>query len=397
MKQPILIIGANLTGLAVALALSHLNQPSIIIERKPKLVADNQNDGRAIALSYGSKQIFEEIGLWNQLRKFAGEINQIRVTDQLSPLFLHFNNNSTLGYLVESDDIVRVLFEKSKIDPNIKIMENTTYNLLENNHDFAKVELITVEGNSLKKEVITTPVVVGADGKHSELRKTCKIKHYHHNYNQTAIVCKVWHEFSHDQIAQEMFLPAGPFAILPLKNSQNSGIVWTESKETAKAMMGLEKEKFEYFLAQKFTDYLGQVKLVSKVVSYPLELLLAEKYYHNRVILVGDAAHAIHPLAGQGFNLAVRDIMAIVEIYKKYENLGLGFGCNQSMQAYQQMRFADNISMAIIMDAFNKIFSNDVVPINLLRKIGLFAVNHTPPLKNFFMNYAMAKKDTKNE
>lgn len=391
MTSPFVIIGANFTGLCTALALSYLGQTSIIVERKVSIIPKEKKDGRAIALSYGSKQILEEIGLWSKLEPFAGEINQIRVTDQLSPFFLHFNNDSTLGYLIESDDLLEVFYNEAISDPNITILNDTTYNLLENDYNQVKLELVGSNSGSF-----TPPLVIAADGKFSHLRGLCGIKYFQHSYNQTAIVCKVWHEISHEQIAQEMFLPNGPFAILPLKNPNQSGIVWTETPELASTLLNLEMHKFEYFLNQKFTDYLGKVKLASQIVSYPLELILADKYYHNRVMLIGDAAHSIHPIAGQGFNLALRDIAVMIDLYRKYQEIGLEFGCYQSLEEYQALRKSDNLSMAIITDALNKLFSNNLGPVALIRKLGLSAVNYSPPLKKFFMNYAMAKRG-KNE
>ena len=385
MTKAFIIIGANLTGLCTALALSRLNQPSILVDRKASIVNSSFKDGRAIALSYGSKQILEEMGVWHKLEPYAGKIDQIRVTDQLSPLFLHFDNDSTLGYLVESDDIQRVIYEHLVDDPNITILTNTTYELIENNHDTVTIKL--------NDEIFTTELLIAADGKFSNLRKLCGIKHIEHNYNQTAIVCKVAHQQPHENIAQEMFLPNGPFAILPLKDPHQSGIVWTETPEIAKILLDMEKQKFNYFLEQKFTNYLGKVDLISEITSYPLGLLMAKKYYHNRIMLIGDAAHAIHPISGQGFNLGVRDISALMELYPKYNNLGLKMGCYQSLQEYEKLRMGDNISMAIITDSLNKLFSNAIAPIGLIRKLGLHGVNQIPTLKKFFMEYAMAKKD----
>jgi 2-octaprenyl-6-methoxyphenol hydroxylase len=383
MKNPVIIVGANLTGLFTALALSKLGQNSILVD-KNKLNAPEIKDGRAIALSYGSRQILEEIGIWTQLTPYAGEIDQIRVTDQYSPLFLHFNNSSTLGYLVESYNLQNIALNKALSDPNITIFDNSNYNLLENNYDQAFI--------SINEQIYKTDLIIAADGKFSQLRKLANINFFQHNYKQTAIVCKVKHHLSHNSIAQEIFLPAGPFAILPLKDPQNSSIVWTEDEKIAKTILKLERDKFNYFLQNKFTNYLGEVELISNISSYPLELIMAEQYYHNHIMLIGDSAHSIHPIAGQGFNLALRDIEALASIYKKFSNIGLNIGCHQALLEYQKLRMNDNVSMALITDCLNKLFSNNIAPVSLLRKIGLSAVNKIPSLQKFFMEYAMAKK-----
>ena len=384
MKKPFIIVGANLTGLSIALALSKLNQPSILIDRK-EIAPSADTDGRAIALSYGSKQILEEIGIWDKLAPAAGTIEQIRVTDQYSPLFLHFDNACTMGYLIESNDLLKLIYESAVKDSNITMYSNSSYELLENNHDEALVKL--------NDQIFKTKLLIAADGKFSALRKACKINHFTHDYQQTAIVCKVQHQQTHNNIAQEMFLPNGPFAILPLKDPHQAGIVWTEKPALAEILLKLDQEQFNYFLQEKFTDYLGKVELISKVIAYPLQLIMAEKYYQYRVMLIGDSAHSIHPIAGQGFNLALRDISSLMYLYQKYENLGLGFGCYQSLKEYQTIRMNDNISMAMITDGLNKLFSNNIPLIRFLRKLGLATVNKIPSLQKFFIEYAMAKRN----
>jgi 2-octaprenyl-6-methoxyphenol hydroxylase len=380
--QPYIIIGANLTGLCCAIALSHLGQTSILVDRKA-IGKPSYKDTRAIALSYGSKQILESIDLWDSLEPYAGKIDEIRVTDQHSPLFLHFNNESTLGYIIESDDIQNIMYEHVSKDKNITIMGSTTYELIENNEHEVTIKL--------NETIHKTKLLIAADGKFSALRKLCNIDTFEHDYKQTAIVCKVQHQKSHNNIAQEIFLKNGPFAILPLKDSYQSGIVWTETPEIAKILLEQSSETFNYFLTEKFTDYLGNIELSGTSVSYPLKLIMAKKYFNNRIMLVGDSAHSIHPISGQGFNLAIQDITCLSNLYKKYSTIGLEPGCFQSLNEYQNIRMKDNISMAVITDGLNKLFSNNIPFIKDIRKIGLSLVNQIPPLQKYFMEYAMKK------
>lgn len=383
MKEPIIIIGANLTGLYTALALSKFNQPTILVDRRD-LSIPLESDGRAIALSYGAKQLLEDMNIWNKLEHYAGTIKEIRVTDNHSPLFLHFDNSSILGYIIEMHNLQKVAYDLAIQDPNINIFGQSSYQVLDNNYDYVSIKI--------NHQIYKTPLVIAADGKSSSLRKFCNIAEFKHDYNQFAIVCKVEHELPHNDIAQEIFMPNGPFAVLPLKNQHQSGIVWTEIKEIAQTIHKLEIDKVNYFLKEKFSSYLGEVKLLNKVISYPLELMLAKQYYHNRIMLIGDSAHSIHPIAGQGFNLAIRDLNIFSELYIKYKNLGFDIGCYQMLEDYQKLRMGDNLAMAAITDALNKLFSNKVFPINLIRKIGLTSVNKISPLKKFFMEYAMAKR-----
>lgn len=383
MKKAIIIVGANLTGLFTALFLSKLGQSCILVD-KNDISIPLKHDGRAIALSYGSKQILEEIEAWKHIFPFAGTIKEIRVTDQHSPLFLHFDNSCTLGYIVESSDLQRIAYELASNDPNIKIYDKSSYELIDNNQDEVIIKINDI--------VLKTHLLIAADGKFSNLRKLSNISSFQRDYQQSAIVCKVQHELPHQNIAQEIFLPSGPFAILPLKDPCQSGIVWTETAEIAKTILDMEETKISYFLKQKFNNYLGDINLISEVISYPLELIMAKKYYHNHIMLIGDAAHAIHPISGQGFNLAIRDIDALKTIYQKYEKLGLKLGCYQSLEEYQKLRMNDNISMAVITDCLNQLFSNNIPPLRLIRKLGLAAVNKIPSLQKFFMEYAMAKK-----
>lgn len=382
--QQIIIIGANLTGLTTALALNKIGFKVILVDCRS--IGKKTNDGRAIALSYGSKQILESIGIWKKFEHRSGKIDQIRVTDQHSPLYLHFDNKETLGYLVESDDLLEILYNEVKNQSGITICDNSKYEIIENS-DIK----VTVKINDL---IISCDFLIAADGKFSALRKFCNIDILQHDYKQTAIVSKVEHELPHLNIAQEFFHTNGPFAVLPLVNPNQSGIVWTECPDVAETLLKLSNQEIEYFLSQKFTNYLGKIKLISNPISYPLTLILAKKYFKNRIVLVGDSAHSIHPIAGQGFNLALRDIDLFITLILKYQNIGMQLGCFQMLEEYQKTRKFDNYSMAIITEGLNSLFANKLKIVGKARKLGLNLVNKIRPLKNYFINYAMRKKSS---
>ena len=383
MQKNIVIIGANLTGLTTALALCKFNFDITLVDNRA--IGKKTNDGRAIAISYGSKQILEDSGIWKHLANKAGKIDEIRVTDEYSPLHLHFNKNETLGYLVESDDLLETLYNLATQEKRIKIFDNSNYEIVENTKDKASIKIN-------QDLLISAEIIIAADGKFSKLREICNIKTFEHDYQQYAIVCKVEHQKVHNNIAQEFFQANGPFAVLPLKSRNKSGIVWTEAPETAQTLMKLSQQEIEYFLKQKFTDYLGEIKLLSLPISYPLKLILASKYYKDRIILVGDSAHSIHPIAGQGFNLALRDIESLKSLIQKYSSIGYLIGNEQMMIEYEKNRKIDNNSMAAITHGLNSLFATQIKSVKKIRKLGLHIVNKFPKLKSFFMNYAMHKK-----
>ncbi len=383
MSRSLIIVGAGLSGLFTSLALSAKGIKSILIDQK-EIILGKAEDGRAIALTYGSKQFLEQINIWEKIEPFAGKIEQIRVTDNHSPLFLHFDNQCTMGYIVEGGNLLNLALEKVKDDSNITIIDNAKYELLENDLDQAKIKI--------NNKIYQTDLIIAADGKYSSLRQLCKIDFAEKSYNQNALVCKIKHSIPHGNIAQEMFFKGGPFAVLPFKDQHKSGIVWAEEVEIADTIAKLSKDKFNFYINEKLECYLGQAELDSEISNYPLKIIMAKKYFHNHVVLVGDAAHAIHPISGQGFNMGIKDIETLAEIIDKYQQLGFNYGCYQALSEYQISRQNDNRKMAIITDSLNKLFSNNITPITKIRRVGLSVINNMPKLKKFFVEYAMAKK-----
>jgi 2-octaprenyl-6-methoxyphenol hydroxylase len=231
-------------------------------------------------------------------------------------------------------------------------------------------------------------LVAAADGKASPLRQSAGIKTVEWSYPQAGIVTTVEHEHPHRGIAIEHFLPAGPFAILPLKGDRSS-IVWTERADLAPRMMALAEPDFARELARRFGDFLGALRRTGPRWAYPLAFLHAERYVAERLALVGDAAHVIHPIAGQGLNLGLRDVMALSECLIDARRLGLDLGDAEALQRYERWRRLDNWMLSAVTDSLNRLFSNAVPVVKTTRDLGLAAVNRVPPLKRLLMRHAM--------
>jgi len=236
--------------------------------------------------------------------------------------------------------------------------------------------------------VIQAQLVIGADGRNSWVRRSANIGLTKWGYDQTAIVCTVESERSHQNIAQEHFLPNGPFAILPMPDKRSS-IVWTESSRNAPVLMGLSAEDFQSELAERFGDYLGAVQVTGPRWSYPLTLQFAKKSIDTRLALIGDASHGMHPVAGQGFNMGARDACALAEVVIQTKNLGLDVGAGRVLDDYDRWRHFDNHMMLAATDGIVRLFSNNSTPIRFARTAGLALVDKVPFAKKFFTRSAM--------
>jgi 2-octaprenyl-6-methoxyphenol hydroxylase len=237
-------------------------------------------------------------------------------------------------------------------------------------------------------QVLHAPLAVAAEGRVSPLRQAAGIGTMNWDYNQDGIVCTVEHEHPHGGVAQERFLAPGPFAILPLTGNRSS-LVWTERRDSAAAIMALDETRFGQELARRFGDHLGAVRATGPRWSYPLSLQLAERYTAERLVLVGDSAHGIHPIAGQGLNLGLRDVATLAELLADAVRLGLDPGSGDLLARYERWRRFDTVVLAGVTDALNRLFSNDAPPLRALRDAGLGLVNQIPPLKRVFMRHAM--------
>src|SRR5690606_2649350 len=234
---------------------------------------------------------------------------------------------------------------------------------------------------------VTARLCFAADGRGSPTREAAGIRTVGWDYGQTGIVTTVEHELPHDGVAQEYFLPGGPFAILPMVGNRSS-LVWTERTADAKAILALDEDAFADEMRARFGDYLGACRPSGPRWSYPLTLQLAREYVRPRLALVGDAAHGIHPIAGQGLNLGLRDVAAAAEVVVDAARLGLDIGALDVLERYQSWRRFDNVALSLVTDGLNRLFSNDIAPIRLARDLGLGAVAQMGPLRRFFMRHA---------
>ncbi|MHA1570929.1 MAG: UbiH/UbiF/VisC/COQ6 family ubiquinone biosynthesis hydroxylase [Alphaproteobacteria bacterium] len=391
MRYDVVIVGGGLVGMSLACALAGAGVSVGVVDREaPSKWQQTGFDGRASAITYGSQQVLAGIGLWPLLDDQACPIKEIRVSDQESPLFLHYDHgeigDNAMGFMVENRVMRGALMKLAggldKLDLHAPAVVETV------RRDGAGVGVSLADGGE-----ILARVLFACDGRNSMLRARAGITVTRWDYEQSGIVCTVTHEHAHRNIAHERFLSAGPFAILPLLDDWEgrhlSSIVWTERRDLAPAIMALDESEFTAELARRFGDFLGEVALVGQRWCYPLGLLHADRYTSQRLALVGDAAHAIHPIAGQGLNMGLRDVAALAEAVVDARRLGLDVGSETVLERYERWRRFDNTLLMIATDGLNRLFSNDVAPIRLGRDLGLAAVNALPPLRRLFMRHAM--------
>jgi 2-octaprenyl-6-methoxyphenol hydroxylase len=381
------VVGGGLAGLACGVALASGGLEVAVVDREdPAATLDAGFDGRTSAIAWGAQRVLDGIGVWAGAAAWAEPILEIRVADQDAPLFLHYDHadlgDAPLGYIVENRILRRALLSRAAALPTLRHLAPAAVARVESAPARAVAHL--ADGRRL-----AASLVVAADGKNSALRREAGIRTVAWSYPQAGIVCTVRHERPHGGIAVEHFLPAGPFAILPMTGGNRSSIVWTERADLAPAMMALGEADFTAELAARFGDFLGDLELEGPRWAYPLSFLLAERFAADRLALINEAAHVIHPIAGQGLNLGIRDIAALAELAVDARRLGLDIGNADTLARYERWRRPDTVALAAVTDGLNRLFSNDVAPVRWARDLGLAAVNRVPPLKRLLMRHAM--------
>lgn len=384
----LIIAGGAYVGLSLAVAIKQAI-PSLkiaVIDAAPK---DSwKTDPRASAIAAAAIRMLRKLDCWDEVEPLSQPINDMIVTDSrnsdpVRPVFLTFEGDVAPGepfaYMVENKYLNGALHRRAK-QLDIPLLEAVGVNNFTNNGNEVVIDLS--DGKTLRSRLL-----VAADGSRSKLRSIADIKTVYWPYGQMGIVCTVEHERPHNGRAEEHFLPAGPFAILPLKGNRSS-LVWNERDKDAKHLMAADDIVFEKELEARFGHHLGALKLVGERRAYPFGLTLARSFVKPRFALAGDAAHGIHPISGQGLNLGFRDVAALAEIIVETARLGLDIGSIVALKRYESWRRFETVRMGITTDVLNRLFSNDISPIRLLRDVGLGVVERMPRLKKYFIQEA---------
>ena len=382
----IIITGGGMVGMSMAIALAKNGQRVTLLERaKLPTQLEPSFDGRVSAIALGSMRLLDSIGVWDAMKPHAEPIRDIRVSDGKSPFFVHYDHHDVgdepFGYIVENRYTRHALHEVAAGFANLTILDQVEIHSF--TADASQATITLADGREL-----TAALVLAADGKFSTLRELAGIGIVSHDYKQTAIVCTIAHEQPHDGLAQERFLSAGPFAVLPM-TGQRSSLVWVEPNDRVKLYLRLSKQECEQEITERVGEYLGNISIEGERFAYPLSFSHAKEYVGARLALIGDAAHSIHPIAGQGVNLGFRDVAVLEELIRKQAASGLDIGAPELLSHYQRWRRFDNVSMLAVTDGLNHLFCSSLFPIKAARGLGLWGVNRLPGLKKFLMKHAM--------
>jgi 2-octaprenyl-6-methoxyphenol hydroxylase len=422
-RLDVVIAGAGFAGLALAIALRQGLGPSAgIMVADPGLRKGHEGDERASAIVAAARRLFETLGVWQSAAGQAQPILDMVVTDSrledaVRPVFLTFAGDVEPGepfaHMIENRYLLDALEQKARevgivlraaavgnvIPPPERVSSNAERSgggpSPESDSSANRPKrsgLLAGEGNFVGVQLsdgshITTRLLVAADGARSSIREQAGIAVHGWDYGQSAIVTTVSHERDHEGRALEHFLPAGPFAILPLKGRRSS-IVWTEITKEAERIVALPDDTFHVELEQRFKLHLGDIGAVGARRAHPLGFFVARSFIAERIALIGDAAHLIHPIAGQGLNMGMRDVAALAEVIVDAARLGLDIGGTDVLERYQRWRRFDTMTMGVMTDGLNRLFSNRSAALRLVRDIGLGLVDRVPNLKQLFIREA---------
>ncbi len=386
----ILIVGGGLNGPALALALARGGLKVAVVDARPASArADAGFDGRAYALALASVRVMQALDVWPALRDSAQPILGIRASQGhagqgASPLMLGFDaaeiEEGVMGQMVEDRHLYAAFLAAVNEEPRIALHSGAT--VIDQRAEAAGMQVSLADGRELRARLL-----VGCDGRDSAVARRAGIKRWGWEYGQTALVCAIEHDLPHAGIAHQFFMPPGPLAILPLPGNRSS-IVWSERSDTAAAVNALDDAQYLEVLRPRFGSFLGEISLAGARFAYPLRLTVAEAFVGPRLALVGDAAHGVHPIAGQGLNLGLRDVAALAEVLIEAARRGEDIAAPDVLERYQEWRRFDVVRLALGMDAVNTLFSNGNPLLEAARGLGLGAVNALPALRRHFIREA---------
>jgi 2-octaprenyl-6-methoxyphenol hydroxylase len=400
-EAAVCVVGAGPVGGTLACALAEAGIATIVLDRAALPPMEHPAfDGRAYAIAAGSRPLLESAGVWARLPE-PSPILDIRVSDgqvgrPASPLFLHFDHREAgegagpFGWMVEARALRLALNAHLHTLPTLRVFAPAEARIDRS----ATGATVAITGGP----TIACRLVIAAEGRESPLREAAGIPVTRLPYNQTGMVCAISHEKPHHNVALEHFLPGGPFAQLPMAPSDDaeaggaphvSAIVWTERTVMAKRLLALDDARFAREIGRRLGDHLGAIHTVGRRWHYPLSAMFAHRLVDTRLALAGDAAHGIHPIAGQGLNLGFRDAIALAELLIAASRAGTDLGAPELLARYQRRRRPDNLLMLTMTDALDRLFSSDRKLLRLARDIGIAAVHRAPPLKRLFMRQAM--------
>ena len=384
-QHNIIIVGSGLVGMTLALMLSKLKHKVIILDKSSKKKLLEVKDSRTSAISQGSSRILKEISLWNKIKNKAQPINEINVSEGTNTNDLNFKSESlkegALGYIIDNTFLKKTFFKEVLKSSFIKFIGGI--NIKDILKSGSNATIFSNKGN------FKAPLIIGADGRNSKMRYFANIKNFFFDYNQVAFVFNITHTLSHQSKALERFFPSGPLALLPMQNNnkKSSSVVWTVDSKFKEKL--LEKKNFINEFEKRYAKAFGRITKISKPVIYNLNVISCYEYFKERIVLVGDACQAIHPIAGQGLNLGLRDSYHLAKIISESLELGLDIGSSYVLRDYSSKRIVDKNLLIQATHRLNQLFSNNSIIIKAIRENGLKIFNKSNYLKKKSMMFAM--------
>ncbi len=381
------IVGGGLIGASIAYSLSKLGTKVVILEQKAKFNHKKILDKRTTAISEGTKKFLEEINIWKEIGNYAEPIKKIQIIDRNQSNKIYFDNQrrkSNLGYIVKNEFILDILYRKLKEQNNVKIFNNVRLEdiFYEDNRIISKQNNFFVNSNLL----------LASDGKNSSIRKIFKTPIYSKDYKKKAIVINFYHSKNHNNIAFEFFFNNGPLAILPMQKNKNyfqSSIVWTNTNEFINSLLSLDDNKIISILNKKIKGSIGEINKIITKQTFPLKAHLNSKFFEKRIVYLGDSAHSFHPIAGQGWNLGMKDVESLYNLVKKYNSLGLELGDEIFCKEFQKDNFFKAYRLYQITDKVDSIFKFDNSIFNHARFSAINLIERSKKIKNKISDFAM--------